>query len=216
MDNKRNGQRKSREQLSKHRIPELGYYFIVTDTKKTEQLYLNGLRDSIPKELQYRLVIKVVKTDTSKLVEEALRLAAINPNYSEPWIVFDRDQVKDFDNIILQANQSGIKVGWSNPCIEIWFSAYLGVMPTYKDSVACCDGFENDYRKATKQRYDKSDADIYKKLCNFGDEKTAIKLAEQKFNEQIRNGCNKPSKMCPATTLYLLVKEIRQKIADRV
>ena len=48
----RNGKRKTREQLSKRRVPELGYYFIVTDTKETEQNYLLGLRDSIPKELQ--------------------------------------------------------------------------------------------------------------------------------------------------------------------
>lgn len=54
----RNGKRKTREQLSKRRVPELGYYFIVTDTKETEQNYLLGLRDSIPKELQGKLVIK--------------------------------------------------------------------------------------------------------------------------------------------------------------
>ena len=36
----RNGKRKTRDQLSKQRIPELGYYFIVTDTKETEQNYM--------------------------------------------------------------------------------------------------------------------------------------------------------------------------------
>ena len=59
----RNGQRKSRAQLSRHRSPELGYYIIVTDTKETEQNYMYGLRDSIPKELQGRLVIKVKNRD---------------------------------------------------------------------------------------------------------------------------------------------------------
>ena len=52
--NERNGNRKTREQIAKRRIPELGYYFIVTDTKETEQNYMYGLRDSIPKELQYK------------------------------------------------------------------------------------------------------------------------------------------------------------------
>jgi hypothetical protein len=33
----RNGKRKTREQLSGRRVPELCYYFIVTDTKETEQ-----------------------------------------------------------------------------------------------------------------------------------------------------------------------------------
>ena len=99
----RNGHRKSREQLSKRRVPELGYYFIVTDTKETEQNYMYGLRDSIPDELRGKLVIKVIKTKTKNLVEEALNLASLHPQYGEIWIIFDRDQVKDFDKIIKEA-----------------------------------------------------------------------------------------------------------------
>ena len=60
----RTGNRKPREHLANQRVPKLGYYFIVTDTKETEQNYMYGLRDSIPKELQGKLVIKVVKTKT--------------------------------------------------------------------------------------------------------------------------------------------------------
>ena len=41
----RNGSRKPRE-LARHRTPLLGYCFIVTDTKETEQNYMYGLRDS--------------------------------------------------------------------------------------------------------------------------------------------------------------------------
>lgn len=94
------GKRKTREQTARRRIPELGYYFIVTDTKETEQNYMYGLRDSIPTILQGKLVIKVVKTKTNNLVDEALNLASLNPQYGEPWIIFDRDQVQNFDNII--------------------------------------------------------------------------------------------------------------------
>ena len=86
----RNGNRKTREQLSKRRIPKLGYYFIVTDTKETEQNYMHGLRDSIPQELRGNLVIKVIKTKTKNLVEEALNLASLNPQYGEIWIIFDK------------------------------------------------------------------------------------------------------------------------------
>ena len=63
--NERNGNRKPREQIFRARSPELGYYIIVTDTKETEQNYINGLRDSIPSELQRRLVIKVAKTKSN-------------------------------------------------------------------------------------------------------------------------------------------------------
>lgn len=208
----RNGKRKTREQLSKRRVPELGYYFIVTDTEETEQNYMIGLRDSIPKELQGRLVIKICKAKTVELVNEALNMASLQPQFGEPWIVFDRDQVQGFDQIISLAQEKGINVGWSNPCIEIWFSTYFGAMPTYQDSVSCCSGFEEKYYKITGQRYQKSDATIYSKLCRFGDEKQAFAIARQKLMEHKRNFKIAPSEMCPATTVSVLVEEIKTKI----
>lgn len=208
----RNGNRKTREQMLKRRVPELGYYFIVTDTKETEQNYMLGLRESIPKELQGKLVIKVVKTTTKNLVDEALNLASLNPQYGEIWIVFDRDQVKDFDELIRQARCKGINVGWTNPCIEAWFYAYFGEMPNYQDSVSCCSGFNTTYERTTRQKYVKSDPQIYKKLNCFGDEQEAIALAERKIVEHWANCKDKPSKMCPCTTVHLLVGEIKSKI----
>lgn len=210
--NERRGNRKSREQLSKSRTPKLGYYFIVTDTKETEQNYMYGLRDSIPKELQGKLVIKVIKTKTKNLVEEAKNLASLNPQYGQIWIIFDRDQVQNFDDIICQAKESGINVGWTNPCIEAWFSAYFGEMPNYHDSVSCCSGFSTTYERATRQRYIKSDSQIYEKLNRFGKEQEAVVLAERKFHEHRVNCKYKPSEMCPCTTVHLLVGEIKSKI----
>lgn len=208
----RSGKRKTREQLSKRRVPELGYYFIVTDTKETEQNYMLGLRDSIPKELQGKLVIKVCKAKTVELVSEALNMASLQPQYGEPWIVFDRDQVKGFDQIISTALEKGISVGWSNPCIEIWFSTYLGTMPPYQDSVSCCNGFAQKFTQVTGQKYQKVDAAIYQKLCRHGDEKQAIDIAQKKLDEHIRNCTNRPSEMCPCTTVHTLIREITGKI----
>ncbi|MGN1305059.1 MAG: RloB family protein [Oscillospiraceae bacterium] len=208
----RNGKRKTREQLAKQRVPELGYYFIVTDTKETEQNYMYGLRNAIPKELQGKLVIKVIKTKTKNLVNEAINLASLNPQYGETWIIFDRDQVQGFDEIIRKAEDKGINVGWSNPCIEAWFNAYFGVMPTYHDSVSCCNGFEKAFEQASGHKYIKSDSDIYEKLNRFGDEEKAIKLAQQKLEEHKANCKDKPSEMCPCTTVHCLVKEIKSKI----
>ena len=102
-------------------------------TEETEQNYMYGLRDSIPRELQGKLVIKVIKTKSSDLVDEARNLASVNVQYREIWIIFDRDKVMNFDEIIRQAVEKGISVGWTNPCIEEWFNAYFGAMPTYQD-----------------------------------------------------------------------------------
>ncbi|RKW57394.1 MAG: RloB domain-containing protein, partial [Lachnospiraceae bacterium] len=124
----RAGKRKSRNQRVGTRIPELGYYLIVTDTEETEKNYFEGLRDSIPKELKNRLIIKVEKAKTVDLVEKALEFVSKDSQMRMPWIVFDRDEVKDFDKIIQDAERSGVMAGWSNPCFEIWMYAYFGEM----------------------------------------------------------------------------------------
>lgn len=211
----RNGSRKIRRQLFKQRIPKLGYYFIVTDTKETEQNYMFGLRNSIPPELQGKLVIKVVKTKTKNLVKEALNLASLNPQYGEIWIIFDRDQVQNFDEIISEAITKGINVGWTNPCIEEWFSAYFGAMPIYANSVSCCNGFEQIFERNAHQKYVKSDLAIYEKLNRFGNEEKAIRIATQKMHDHRIQGKYKPSEQIPGTTVHLLVDEIKSKINQK-
>ena len=208
----RSGKRKSRAQLSKRRVPTLGYYIIVTDTKETERNYMLGLRDSIPAEMQGKLVIKVSKAGLTNLVDEALEMASLIPQYGEPWIIFDRDEVKGFDQIIAQAKENGVRVGWSNPCFETWLGAYFGEMSASQNSMVCCDKFGEAFLRKTGQEYSKSDGDIYSKLCRFGDEKKAISIAKRKLGEHERNGKVNPSEMNPATTVHVLVEEIQGKV----
>lgn len=207
----RTGRRISRELRMQRRTPSLGYYIIMTDTEQTEHNYLSGLRDSISPELRDKLVIKVSARRTISLVEESREATAMNPQYAEPWIVFDRDQVKNFDAIIQEAERHGIHVGWSNPCIEIWFHVYLGEMPHASGSVACNEAFEHRYKTMTGQKYQKADKNIYSKLCRHGDEAAAIRLAERKLTEHLHHGKCTPSEMSPCTTLHRLVQEIRLK-----
>jgi hypothetical protein len=207
----RQGARRDRNLRVFKRVPELGYYFVVTDTQATEINYLHGLRDSIPAELRDRLVIKVNKAPTSELLEKCIEMAAVEPQYRKPWIVFDRDLVKDFDQIILDAEKQDVNVGWSNPCIEIWFCAYFGKMPMCQASTQCNAEFEKIYKENVRQAYSKADEDIYKKLCQYGDEEKAIEFAESRYSEQCKNYI-KPSEMLSATALHNLICEIRRKV----
>ena len=206
----RTGKRKPRETF-RTRVPDLGYYFIVTDTDETEKDYLYGLRDSLPKEFQGRIVIKVSKAKTNELVKACKELAALEPQYGEPWIVFDRDKVVKFDAIIENAHKEDISVGWSNPCIEIWFDAYFGRMHSYCDSVTCCKKFAETFEQKTGQEYHKDNEQIYTILNRFGDEAHAIQIAENRLQGYKRDGIDTPSEMCPCTTLHKLVDEIRNK-----
>ncbi|WP_195984995.1 RloB family protein [Clostridium sp. D33t1_170424_F3] len=209
----RTGNRKRRESFTK-RKPDMGYYSIITDTEETEKNYIYGFRDSFPEAVQKRLVIKVLETKTNELIKQSLDQALLEIPYSRVWIVFDRDRVVGFDDIIAEAERNGISVAWSNPCIEIWFDAYFGKMPAYQDSVACCKGFANTFETKTGQKYKKSDRQIYNKLKRYGDEDTAIRIAEEKLQGYKRDGVEKPSEMCPCTTVQKLILEIRQKIAQ--
>lgn len=60
-------------------------------------------------------MIKVLKTKTDRLVATCKNQAALEPQYAEPWIIFDRDRVISFNQIIEEAGQEGIHVGWANP-----------------------------------------------------------------------------------------------------
>ena len=209
---RRAGKRGDRNQRVGTRIPELGYYLIVTDTEETEKNYFEGLRDSIPAELKDHLIIKVEKAKTAGLVKRAMELNDAESQYRIPWIVFDRDQVKDFDEIIRLAEKNDINAGWSNPCFEIWMYAYFGEMPAIKESYICCDRFAEKFEKVTGQKYSKNDRDIYRKLVQYGDEEKSFRIAELCYKKCMEDGKKKPSEMWPACMVQRLVKEIRNKI----
>lgn len=209
---RRAGKRRDRDKRIGTRVPELGYYLIVTDTEETEKNYFEGLRNSIPFEMKDRLVIKVEKVKTVELVERAVELADAESQYRIPWIVFDRDQVKDFDEIIRTAEKNSINAGWSNPCFEIWMYSYFGEMPAIRESYICCNRFAEKYEKVTGQKYLKKDRDIYRKLAQYGEEEKAFRIAEQCYKKCKEAGKEKPSEMWPASTVQRLVEEIRKKV----
>lgn len=207
----RTGKRIPRSRRSQNRIPELGYYLIVTDTVGTEPSYFLGLKGDLPEEIQAKLIIKVFSSKTEKMIQECKELALKNPQYCIPCIVFDRDRVVDFNEIIEEATKEDIIVGWSNPCFEIWLFAYFGSIPSITTSKTCCQKFSEKFKRATGQEYVKSDQDIYLKLIQYGDEKTAIAKMEQRHLQNKRDGYNKPSDMCPCSTVYQLIREIKDK-----
>ena len=208
----RTGNRTTREQRAVRRIPEMGYYLVVTDTEATERCYFTGLHKSLPSGIRHKLVIKVVETKTQNMIQKCLELTAYEAQYRIPWIVFDRDEVVDFDKIIKDAKKAGIHVGWSNPCFEIWMHAYFGSMPTIQESWKCCSRFSEIYEKKTGQKYSKADEDMYRRLIENGDEESAMAIAQLKYEQCIKNGYTIPSQMCPCTTVYELVGEIKKKV----
>ena len=90
--------------------------------------------------------------------------------------------------------------------------AYFGTMHAdWLTSPVCCQRFGDIFEKRTGQEYIKSNPQNYNLLTRFGDENTAIKIAEERLQHYLSNGQTTPSKMCPCTTLHHLVGEILRK-----
>ena len=202
--------RTKREHKKPFKNPEIKYYLIVTDTKATERCFFEGLYRNLPQNMQDKICLRVYDdVETAKMVEKCKSFVAYDAQYRIPWIVFDRDQVSNFDGIIAEAERCGICAGWSNPCFEIWLLAYFGSMPTYTESQQCCTAFSCAYKKATGQIYTKSDNRLYEKIYASGNEEKALKIAKQRLEQHRRDMKEKPSEMCPATTVHELVGAIR-------
>ena len=194
------------------RKPDLGYYYIVTDAVETEPNYFNGIKENLPDKLKGRLVIKVKTTKTYDMVDTILSDTSKSPIVYDKWIVFDKDQVKEFDELIQKAKKHEINVGWSNPCIEILFIAYFGKSPNINDQRGCIKEFENEFLRKTGKKYQKNNKNIYNDLVKNGDELLAISTLRRKHEEYLKLGTKSPSKMVGVSMVYKLLEEIDDKV----
>ena len=202
------GERKTRS-ARPERIPKLGRYVIVTDTDETEKNYFEGLKANLPEASRNQLEIVVRKCTTQELVKKACEEMLRAPKYAQIVIVFDCDDVRNFDTIIRDAEKQDIFVGWSNPCFEIWMHAYFGEMPPSDVSKTCIAKFSRSFMERSGGEYAKSDKRIYEKLTRYGNEETAIKIAKNRY--QSYKGTAKPSEMNPCTAVWQIVEEIKNK-----
>lgn len=69
---RRAGKRKDRNQRVGIRVPELGYYLIVTDTKETEKNYFEGLRINLSR-FQGRNILRRIKIFTASWYSMGMR-----------------------------------------------------------------------------------------------------------------------------------------------
>ena len=189
-----------------------GAYLIITDTEKTEKNYFEGIKNIIPGNLKNDLQIKIYSNKAlSKIIDFAAEERNKDERFRDIWLVFDRDEVKNFDKLIEKAKENKMNVGWSNPCFEIWLMSYFQLSKNIEESQKCCETFEKIFKENTGKKYKKSEEKIYNILCENGDENRAIERAREKYH-QVRKDYSQPSKMIGCTTVYKLVEELKKKI----
>lgn len=212
----RGGRKKERKVGSKSERPAT--CLILTEGTETEVNYFEGIRMIINqrfrvKEIQtnYPMRVQGIGRSTCVLVNEAIKRQS-RENYSEVWVVFDKDDNSDFNEAIQLADKNGIKVAWSNESFELWILLHFLDLKT---TISREDYIKrlNSYFKTNginKEGYAKNLTNIFELTKENID--VAIVRSEKLREFYKEQKIYVPEQMNPATTVDMLIKELKQYI----
>lgn len=220
--------KKRREERKKRRYeyksPKANSYLIVTEGKCTEPFYFKGMQRQICEKIGGMVdVVEIPVIDifgegcaTGTLIEKTDEIVSkANILYQNVWVIFDKDDFRDFDQAIKAGKEKGYKVAWSNQSFEYWIYLHF----SYSDAAL----HRNEWNKKLDEifgqyqlgsgRYQKNYENIYDILDSLGGVSAAIKHARSRmknFDEER----DKPSEYDPGTTVYKLVEELKNYIDE--
>lgn len=200
--------------------PMSNSYLIVTEGKRTEPLYFKGLERHIKSKIGGNVnVVEMPLIDvngegcsTGKLIEAAERLVKeAKIHYQNVWLVFDKDDFKDFDEAIRIGKSRGYHIAWSNESFEYWIYLHFQYNESALHRSEWCRKLDELFRirRLGDEKYCKNNNNLFEVLESFNGVDTAIKNAERRM-ENYDEKFIRPSEYNPGTTVYLLVKELKQ------
>ena len=197
-------------------------FLIVCEGEKTEPNYFRAFteRRSEVKEIKVagcgcstcQLIIE------AKKIQEKLERERMVP-FDRVWLVFDKDEFKDFNKAIADAKKEGMNCAWSNQAFELWYVLHFQYLDTGVDRKQYIGMIEDKVRKASKNKkfeYKKNDVGFYQILQEHGDEDFAFKNADKLRNRH--KGKVDYATHNPRTEVDLLVDELRhpEKALDKI
>jgi len=153
--------------------------------------------------------------ETIRVVDEAERLNDAEGPFDQVWCVFDRDSfpAADFDNAIHKVQsltKKGFRVAYSNESFELWYLLHF----EYLNAALTREQYNQKLEKHLDQKYLKGNPDNYRLIQEMGNETQAICNAERL--QDLYSSDIPYSKRSPATTVCLLVKELRRIKDERL
>ena len=197
-------------------------FLIVCEGEKTEPNYFKAFTErwSEVKEVN----VKGCGCSTCQLINEAKKIREKleherQVSFDRVWLVFDKDEFKDFNKAIEDAKKEGMNCAWSNQAFELWYVLHFQYLVTGVDRKQYIEMIEDKVRKASKSKkfkYKKNDKDFYQILQEHGDEEQAIKRARRL--REIRGEEKNYADHNPRTEVDLLVDELRhpEKTLDKI
>jgi len=211
MANRRQPGKKPRKENKRNAKPS--GHLIVSEGVKTEVNYFNGFKEEINRKFEetvasYTIDIHGAGKETIRIIEEIEEIRRRSPNiYEHLWAVFDKDDfpADHFDNAINMAAAKGIKVAWSNECIELWFLLHFSYLNTAISREAYYTKLSAELKKrGGPDNYEKSDPILYELLKPY----QSKAIANAKKLRQNTDRKLPPSKQNPCTTVDDLVCQL--------
>lgn len=210
MGNLNRGGRKRIRKVNNREIAP-AYCLIVTEGKKTEVNYFENIKQIINKNYSERVKIEKIDLEvkglgkgTCALVREAVKIRSLE-NYSEVWVVFDKDDFMDFDTAIKLARDEGLNVAWSNESFELWILLHFQDLSSAINRKMYESKLNNHFKKLNfnNGKYEKNIENIFELIK--GNTSLAIERSNKLLEMHKCNGIKECSKMNPATTVQDLV-----------
>lgn len=192
-----------------------GTILIVTEGKRTEPAYFNGLKRKIEAAHAGTIDIEAPVIEVrgcgesgSKLVEQAQRIRQKSGKvYREVWVVCDADDF-DLDRAQADANSASddLHLVWSNRSFELWLLLHFENVQAQFTADQLCDRLDGVFRSKGVGGYEKARGDVFEVLEEHGNVAEAIKRAERlRGLHGADRLASSPSKCDPCTTVDELV-----------
>lgn len=155
--------------------------------------------------------------NTTSLVKKAIKKAEDSPtHYDRIWVVFDKDDFKDFNEAIRYAKKHDVFCAWSNESFELWYYLHFQYLDTGVSRSDYISMIERELRQSTadpQYKYKKNDKNFYSLLQLYGNESQAVKYAKKLQN--LYSGQNFAEHK-PCTYVNELIDELKhpEKLLD--
>ena len=189
-------------------------FLIVCEGKKTEPHYFKALVTNYTSTVR-EVTIEGEGMATVALVKKTLEIKKTLERqnamtFDRVWVVFDKDDFKDFNEAIALARSYGFKSAWTNEAFELWYYLHFEYLDTGIDRVAYIRKLEEVLRKRIDNEtfeYKKGSPDNFRLMQTYGREELAKRSAIRL--RKLHSGTDYATHK-PCTMVDMLVKELEE------
>lgn len=180
---------------------------VFCEGKRSEPNYLEALKQLSSSKKNIYIEVEGKGKGTVSLVKKAKNQVEKScKEYDSVWVVFDKDDFKDFNDAIKMATDCNFNCAWSNEAFELWYVLHFQDLDASVGRTDYIKIIEKHLgEKIADFKYDKASASMYELLTTYGNPNRAAERAEALYQgHQLENSTNYEG-YNPCTCMHKLV-----------